>query len=71
MIIENNLPLPHENMVPSCEEERIIAYADKFFSKREEWLRTPKPLEIVKQEIGKYSLKSLEIFMEWHNRYGD
>lgn len=32
-IIRENLPLPHRDMVPVSLEEKIVCYADKFFSK--------------------------------------
>ena len=32
-IREQNLPLPHQNFLPLSLEEKIICYADKFFSK--------------------------------------
>jgi len=66
----NNLPLPKVDMVPSTEEECIIAYADKFFSKRHQWLTTPKPLDLVLEEIGRHGKESVHLFMKWHHRYG-
>ena len=32
-IVENNLPLPRRDLVPVSPEEKIVCYADKFFSK--------------------------------------
>ena len=32
-IIERNLPVPHRDMVPVSIEEKVICFADKFFSK--------------------------------------
>jgi len=32
-IIKNNYPLPHREMLPISIEEKLICYADKFFSK--------------------------------------
>ncbi len=32
-ILANDLPLPHRDLLPVTPEERIICYADKFFSK--------------------------------------
>lgn len=32
-IIEKNYPLPHRDMLPVSMEEKLICYADKFFSK--------------------------------------
>ncbi len=32
-IIRNNMPLPHRDFIPVSIEEKLICYADKFFSK--------------------------------------
>ena len=32
-IIKQNLPLPHEDFLPETMEEKLICYADKFYSK--------------------------------------
>ena len=32
-IEQQNLPLPHKDLIPQTIEEKIVAYADKFFSK--------------------------------------
>lgn len=32
-IINQQLPLPHKDLIPQTIEEKIVAYADKFFSK--------------------------------------
>jgi uncharacterized protein len=33
MILENKLPLPHRDFLPLSNEEQLICYADKFYSK--------------------------------------
>lgn len=70
-IHKNQLPLPAEDMIPSSPEEEIIAYADKFYSKRHEWLINRKPLDVVLKEIGRHGKRSVHLFMEWHHRYGE
>lgn len=53
-IIEQNLPLPHQDYLPETLEEQVICYADKFYSKSHlERVKTPKQ-----------ALKSLEKFGE-------
>jgi len=69
-IIENNLPLPKRNMLPLSLEEKIICYADKFFSKRAEYLETPKPIEIIKHEIAKYGKNKIPVFENMINIFG-
>ncbi len=65
-ILENNLPLPPRDMIPLSKEEQLIAYSDKFFSKREEYLTHPKPLEVVLKELEKFGDQPVSIFMQWH-----
>lgn len=69
-IKKNNLPLPFEDMIPHSEEEIIIAYADKFFSKRKEWLTTPKPVDIVIKEMERFGSEPVKTFLKWHEKYG-
>ena len=33
-IIDQQLPVPHRNMVPVSLEEQVICFADKFFQRR-------------------------------------
>ncbi len=51
-IQRQGLPLPHRDMIPVSLEERIICYADKFFSKVED--ATAKPLDVVAAEVARY-----------------
>ena len=71
MIQEAKLPLPYEDMIPITQEEIIVAYADKFFSKSPQWIDRVKPLDVVVDSIKAHSRVSADIFMEWHNLYGE
>jgi uncharacterized protein len=53
-IKNNKLPLPFRDMTPRSIEEKIVCYADKFFSKSNSSLSLPKPLDKVKKSIRKY-----------------
>ncbi len=68
-IMANKLPLPAEDMVPHSKEEKIIAYADKFFSKRKEWLTTPKSVDVVIEEMSRFGDEPVKTFLEWHEQY--
>ncbi len=68
-IEEKNLPLPAIDMVPKTLEEKVVAYADKFFSKRPIWLTTAKPVEIVIEEMSKFGNEPVTIFQEWHEQF--
>lgn len=59
------LPLPERDMVPLTIEEKIICFADKFFSKTEDNLTREKPIETVKEIIRDYGEEKLRTFEEW------
>ncbi len=61
-----DLPLPRRDMLPVSLEEKIICYADKFFSKKIESLSVEKSLEKVRAEIGRYGAENLGRFEELH-----
>ncbi len=63
------LPLPLRNMAPHTLEEKIISYADKFFSKGGDPERE-KPLAEVRASIKKYGADKLRVFDEWHRLFG-
>ena len=65
-IERHNLPLPRREMVPLSMEEKIICYADKFYSKRMSSLHEEKTLEKVRQEMLRYGADKLSIFDELH-----
>jgi len=61
----NSLPLPPREMVPVSVEEKIVCFADKFYSKSEHDLLREKPLERVRKMIRAYGEDKLKIFDEW------
>ncbi len=69
-IKKKTLPLPHEDMMPQSIEEEIVAYADKFFSKRKEWLTTPRPVAVVIDQMNMFGSEPVQTFLEWHVKYG-
>ena len=62
-IIEQNLPLPHMDLVPETIEEQIICFADKFFSKTK--LNQEKSVEQVKMSLRKFGDDSVKRFEKW------
>lgn len=56
------LPLPRRDMLPLTIEEKIICYADKFFSKRPDSLGRERPLEEVRKSIARYGADKLKKF---------
>jgi uncharacterized protein len=63
MIIENNLPLPHRDMVPVSMEEKIICFADKFYSKSHPGKE--KSIKKIRQSLAKHGKHQVAIFDEW------
>ena len=65
-IESQNLPVPKRDMLPRSLEEKIICYADKFFSKTAGKLGTEKSLAEVRGEMGKFGPERLKAFDELH-----
>lgn len=64
------LPLPLRDMTPQTIEEKIICYADKFFSKSADNLLLPKPMHKVKKSISKYGEEKWKTFEEMIEMFG-
>jgi len=64
-IIKYNLPVPERSMTPLTIEEKIVCYADKFFSKKIESNGQEQPIETVFKMIEKYGDDQLSRFKEW------
>jgi len=61
------LPLPKRDMLPLSFEEKIICFADKFFSKRKGSLSIEKSTEDVRREMLKYGQTQLRRFDEMYD----
>ena len=66
----NDLPVPKRDMVPVSIEEQIICFADKFFSKDEDFLLQEKPLDRVRKGIAQYGDEKLQKFDAWLEIFG-
>jgi uncharacterized protein len=69
-ILEREMPLPHRDMLPVTVEEKIICYADKFFSKSAKDLSRPKPLEKIRKGLSKHGPEKWEKFREMMLLFG-
>jgi uncharacterized protein len=67
-IVERQLPIPHREMVPQSMEEKIICFADKFFSKAH--LGEEKNIKTIRKNMVKYGKEGLERFIEWEKLFG-
>ena len=67
IILEQNLPVPHREMVPVSLEEQVICFADKFFSKTR--LDSEKSIEKALKSISKYGEDGIIRFNNWCERF--
>ncbi|MFZ3121859.1 MAG: HD domain-containing protein [Thermodesulfovibrionales bacterium] len=63
-IEKNNFPLPKRDTTPTTIEEKIICFADKFFSKDNEPLKE-KPISKAREFIARFGDDKLRQFDEW------
>ena len=62
-IIKQNLPLPHEDFLPETMEEKLICYADKFYSKSS--ICRVKTMEQAERSLSKLGEEGVKRFCEW------
>ena len=62
-IIAQNLPLPQQDFLPETMEEKVICYADKFFSKTH--LDREKTIEQAERSLSKFGDEGVLRFREW------
>ena len=67
-IEEQSLPLPHEDLLPETLEEKLICYADKFFSKTR--IDREKTLEQAERSVAKHGEEGLRRFKEMEEIFG-
>lgn len=68
-IISQKLPLPHRDMLPISIEEKLICYADKFFSKSGN-IEKEKTLDNVIASMSRHGESTFSRFMELHELFG-
>ncbi len=66
-ILQENLPLPHQDFCPRTIEEEIICYADKFYSKSH--IGETLSIEKVRQSLWKYGHDTVLRFENWQQRF--
>lgn len=62
-IIEQNLPVPHRDMLPVTNEQIVICFADKFFSKTS--LDKEKTVDRAIKSLSKYGEEGVIRFKHW------
>ena len=63
MIEDRGLPLPHRDLLPVSQEEQIICFADKFFSKTK--LNKEKDINKIENSLSKYGEETVLRFNHW------
>lgn len=66
-IIEQQLPIPHREMLPVSIEEQIVCFADKFFSKTR--LDREKSVEKALKSISRYGEEGIVRFNKWCEQF--
>ncbi|MDY0300682.1 MAG: HDIG domain-containing protein [Trichlorobacter sp.] len=69
-ITSQNLPLPQRDMQPETLAERIISYADLYFSKNPQQLETEKTVAEIKTNLARYGQEKTTIFDGWLLEFG-
>ena len=64
-IRKQKLPLPVRDMRPVTLEEKIICYADKFYSKSKGKFGKKKPLKKIRRQLKKFGKAHLVQFNQW------
>lgn len=67
-ISSQNLPLPAADFCPQTLLEKLICYADKFYSKSGSSQR--KPIETIRRQMEAFGTGSLERFNQLHRLFG-
>lgn len=62
-IIEGHLPLPPEDFLPETMEEKVICYADKFYSKSH--LDRERTIEQAEKSLARFGTAGVERFKSW------
>jgi uncharacterized protein len=72
-VIEEKIALPHRDFMPISIEEKIICYADVWFSKNPEKLWKQYTIDEIHQWFHKFpnAEKKIQIFDEWHEEFGE
>ena len=69
-IIEGNLPLLAEDILCKTLEEKIISYADLFFSKNPKKLWQKKSADDIRSKLAKRQ-QQLQRFEKWYKKFGE
>ncbi|MBO4443059.1 MAG: HDIG domain-containing protein [Bacteroidaceae bacterium] len=66
-ILERDLPVPHRDMTPVSIEEKVVCFADKFYSKTRP--NEEKSVEQAEHSLSKFGQEGVLVFREWCNMF--
>src|SRR5205085_4689241 len=69
-IKKRNFPIPEKDYIPETIEEKIVTYADLFFSKNPESLFEEKTPERIRKSLEKFEERHTAIFDKWYKEFG-
>ena len=69
-IEQSRLPLPAKDYLPETTLERLICYADKFYSKSSILSSRPKPIDKVRKQMARFGEESLSRFIALDAEFG-
>jgi uncharacterized protein len=69
-IVRQQIELPERDMSPVSLEEKIICFADLFYSKRPGFLNREKSVDQVRGNLAKHGMNKVEIFNKWLTEFG-
>lgn len=64
-IVSQRLPIPTRDMTPRSIEERLVCFADLFYSKKPRLLNHEKSVAEVRNSLGQYGSHKVVIFDDW------
>ena len=70
-IVNQHLALPKRDMFPQTIEQKIVTFADKFFSKSQKHLTTPKSIKKIRANLVRYGVEKIAIFNQWCELFGE
>ncbi len=70
-IMKQKFPLPQRDLMPESIEEKIISWADLFFSKSPKKLWKEKSLRDIRKTVKKYGKRQVNVFRQWFEEFGD
>ncbi len=68
-IVDQDLPIPHRDMMPESIEEKIICYADNFFSKKKDQLTDEKSFVDVEKQLSRFGEDKVDLLRCWADKF--